>query len=89
MPIFDISKVALPNPVKRNGKLCYYDLIRRKDVAATPEEEVRQKLIRFLVTQLKVPASMIQVEAPLRFYGEENLENRHRAERNNYADLCY
>ena len=80
MPIFYISKVALPNPVKRNGKLCYYDLIRRKDVAATPEEEVRQKLIRFLVTQLKVPASMIQVEAPLRFYGEENLENRHRAD---------
>ncbi len=80
MPVFDISKITLPKAEKRNGKICYYDLIRRKDVAATPEEEVRQKLIRFLITQLKVPASMIQVEVPLRFYGEENYENRHRAD---------
>ena len=42
-----------------------FDPIRKRDVAATPEEGVRQALIRYLLEVLRVPANLIGVEFSL------------------------
>ncbi len=42
-----------------------FDPIREKLVARTPEELVRQAIIRYLIDSLKVPISLIGVEASL------------------------
>lgn len=48
-----------------------FDPIRRKWVRLTPEEEVRQMLLRDLVDQYHVPAGLISVEFPLKVHGME------------------
>jgi len=52
----------------RQGKLLIFDPVRKKYVAFTPEEWVRQHVIRFLVSQKKVPAMLIKVECELQLY---------------------
>ena len=47
---------------KKNGKMCIYDPFRRKDVALTPEEWVRQHFINFLVTEKSYPPELIANE---------------------------
>ncbi len=42
-----------------------FDPIRKREVAATPEEGVRQALIRYLLNVLGVPANLIGVEFSL------------------------
>jgi hypothetical protein len=42
-----------------------FDSIRKKYIALTPEEWVRQHLINYLVTEKGYPASLISVETPL------------------------
>lgn len=44
-----------------------YDPLRRKDVAATPEEQVRQWFIGVLLNYSGVPAHLMMSEAPLKF----------------------
>ena len=66
---FDISKQRLPVIYKRGGKDCYLDPIRKKLIYITPEETVRQKVISYLIDDLKVPAEMILVEEHLSHYG--------------------
>ncbi len=39
-----------------------YDPIRKKEIVATPEEEVRQKVLQWMIQQLKVPQEQILVE---------------------------
>ncbi len=46
-----------------------YDPIRKRQVAATPEEAVRQAVLRYLIDTLKVPSNLIGVE-----YSLANLE---------------
>ena len=46
-----------------------YDPIRKKYVALTPEEQVRQQTIKFLQQRLKVPADRISVERTLHSLG--------------------
>ncbi|HSQ42905.1 MAG TPA: type I restriction enzyme HsdR N-terminal domain-containing protein [Fibrobacteraceae bacterium] len=41
------------------------DPIRRKEVAATPEEKVRQDLVRWLIEEKAVPQHLIEVECAL------------------------
>ena len=43
-----------------------FDPVRRKYVALTPEEWVRQHFVHYLITHLKVPMSHIAVEKSLR-----------------------
>jgi len=43
-----------------------FDTIRKKYVALTPEEWVRQNFIQFLIQNKKFPASLIAVEAGLK-----------------------
>jgi hypothetical protein len=51
----------------KNGKEEIFDVIRRKFVRLTPEEWVRQHFLHFMVIQLGFPASLIVVEAALKY----------------------
>ena len=42
-----------------------FDPIRKRHVAATPEENVRQAVIRYLIDTVRVPANLIGVEFSL------------------------
>ncbi len=65
----NLSTTKLPNVYKRNGRECYLDPVRKKLIYVTPEETVRQKVISYLISALKVPANMLIVEEPLSHYG--------------------
>lgn len=65
----DFSKQKLPPIYKRHGKECYLDPVRQKLIYITPEETVRQQVISYLLTELKVPVKMIDVEVHLSHYG--------------------
>ena len=49
--------------LEKDGKLTVFDPARKKYVLLTPEEWVRQHVIRFLVTDRGIPLSLIRVEA--------------------------
>ena len=61
-PIFQRYKLKI------DGKTIY-DPIRGKYVSNTPEEEVRQKTLKFIQQRLKVPANRIGVERTLHSLG--------------------
>ncbi|MCL2284196.1 MAG: type I restriction enzyme HsdR N-terminal domain-containing protein [Fibromonadales bacterium] len=42
-----------------------YDITREKNVAETPEEQVRQNLVNWLIEKLNVPESLIKTEFAL------------------------
>ena len=50
------------------NKPLIFDEIRKKFVALTPEEWVRQHVVRFLRTELNYPASHINVEKQLKLH---------------------
>jgi hypothetical protein len=52
-----------------SGKTMVYDALRKKHVLLTPEEEVRQKLIVYLLQAKKVPAGLIAIERGLKING--------------------
>jgi hypothetical protein len=52
-----------------SGKTMVYDALRKKHVLLTPEEEVRQKLIIYLLQAKKVPAGLIAIERGLKING--------------------
>jgi predicted type IV restriction endonuclease len=52
---------------KEAGKHYILDLIRRKYVALTPEEWVRQHFVHYLINDLKYPKSLFKVESGLKF----------------------
>lgn len=54
---------------EREGKTYVFDPLRRRQVALTPEEEVRQKVLYLLVEHLKVPAGLVAVEYSLKVNG--------------------
>jgi type I site-specific restriction endonuclease len=47
---------------KENGNLRIFDEVRKKYVALTPEEWVRQHFIMYLIKEKQVPASLIILE---------------------------
>lgn len=51
------------------GKTVVFDPLRRKYVALTPEEEVRQKILYILVENLSVPSGLVAVEYSVRVNG--------------------
>jgi hypothetical protein len=62
-----MTKLNLPEykfNIKKNsrGKFDIFDLSRKKYVALTPEEWVRQNFIRFLIEEKNYPSSLIAVE---------------------------
>lgn len=52
-----------------NGRTTVFDEIRRKFVVMTPEEWVRQHVVRFLMKDRGFPKSLINVEKMLRVNG--------------------
>ena len=54
---------------QREGKSLVFDPLRRRFVALTPEEEVRQKALYLLVEQLNVPAGLVAVEYSVKVNG--------------------
>ena len=70
----DFTNAKLPPIYKRNGKDCYLDPIRKQLIYVTPEETIRQQVISYLVDILEVPASMIDVEAPLSHFILNNMK---------------
>jgi len=59
LPSFD-TKI-----MKRDGKNVIFDIIRRKYVALTPEEWVRQHFVHFLIEQKGYPRSLLANEVQL------------------------
>lgn len=51
-----------PNIKKVNGRISIFDRLRRRFVALTPEEWVRQHFINFLITERNYPESLIANE---------------------------
>jgi len=59
---------AIDARTKAEGKrTLIFDSIRKKYVALTPEEWVRQHLIHYLITEKGFPATLISVETPLKY----------------------
>lgn len=52
-----------------DGKRLVFDPVRKKYCVLTPEEEVRQKTLYFLVDQLHVPEGLIAVEHAIKLNG--------------------
>ena len=65
----DLSVQPLPSIYRRKGKECYLDPVRKKLVFITPEETVRQRVLSYIMNELKVPMEMISVEDHLSHYG--------------------
>lgn len=53
--------------LQRDGKATIFDSIRKKYVALTPEEWVRQHFIHYLTDCLQYPKSLVSVENGLKF----------------------
>jgi hypothetical protein len=49
-----------------DNKLMIFDNLRKKEILLTPEEWVRQNIIRFLVSDRRFPPSLISVESGLK-----------------------
>jgi hypothetical protein len=56
-----------PKVQKTDGKSTIFDVIRKKYVALTPEEWVRQHLINYFINHLGYPRSLISVESGLQY----------------------
>jgi hypothetical protein len=66
-----MDKLTLPEYSFRirqyeNNKAVIFDPIRKKDVLLTPEEWVRQNLIRFLIEERFFPSSLISIESSVK-----------------------
>ena len=75
--IIDLTKMELPPIYKRNNKDCYLDPIRKKLIFITPEETVRQRVVSYLLNELKVPPEMLMVESHLKHY---KVDSKRRAD---------
>jgi hypothetical protein len=51
------------------NKVAIFDVIRKKFIVLTPEEWVRQHVVRFLIEEKKYPISLINVEKNLKING--------------------
>jgi hypothetical protein len=58
-----------PKISKINGKQFIYDIIRRKNVALTPDEWVRQHFVNYLITEKNYPKERIANEVTVSLNG--------------------
>ncbi|NPA67406.1 MAG: type I restriction enzyme HsdR N-terminal domain-containing protein [Chlorobi bacterium] len=72
-----MQKLNLPQAdlkiTTENGKTKIFDIIRKKYVVLTPEEQVRQEFIHYLINKKNYPKGLLAVEKKLKIY---NLEKR-------------
>ncbi len=64
MPAINILKYDIESKVIE-GKTYIYDFLRKKYLHLTPEELVRQKLIRFLIEERNYPKALCRIEGGL------------------------
>ena len=57
--------------LQENNKTKVFDIIRKKYVALTPEEYVRQQFIHYLINEKKYPKGLLAVEKQLKIYDLE------------------
>ena len=53
----------------RENKPLIFDVVRKKFMVLTPEEWVRQNTIQYLVKELNIPLSLINVEKQIKLHG--------------------
>lgn len=63
LPTFT-AKVA-----EKDGKRIIFDIVRRKYVALTPEEWVRQHFVNYLISEKKFPKELLANEVPIKLNG--------------------
>ncbi|MFT7071366.1 type I restriction enzyme HsdR N-terminal domain-containing protein [Patiriisocius sp. Uisw_017] len=52
----------------RENKPTIFDVVRKKFIVLTPEEWVRQNTIHYLINELQVPLSLINVEKQIKLH---------------------
>ena len=73
----ELKKIKLPAVHISEGKEYYLDPFRKRLILKTPEETIRQKVLQYLLSCVKVPNEMIQVEMLLSKY---DVESKRRAD---------
>lgn len=63
LPTFDVKVM------EKNGKPVIFDPLRRKYVALTPEEWVRQHFTNYLITQKQYPRELVANEITINLHG--------------------
>jgi hypothetical protein len=67
MQLPELSFPSFDYRLRNHGKITQiFDVVRRKYVALTPEEWVRQNLLHFLINYKKFPKSLIAVERKIK-----------------------
>lgn len=61
----DFDKYDVGRTYFKEGKRCIFDPIREILIVETPEEIIRQKFVRYLIEELKVPKNKIELEVPM------------------------
>jgi len=68
--MLSLNLPAFPTKIsKRNGKNVIFDDIRKRYVALTPEEWVRQHFVHFLIDHKNFPASLMANEVSVKLNG--------------------
>jgi len=93
--LLNLDKYKIESYTRGDGSFVLFDPVRKKLVQYTPEEEVRQKFIQYLVHELHVPIEQIEVEKPLTHTrkGEKGradivVYSQFQKEQNSDADAC-
>ena len=66
MTILNLPSINVRTKLQ-GGRVLIFDGIRKKYVALTREEWVRQHLIHYLITEKGYPATLLSVETPLKY----------------------
>lgn len=69
------TRMPLPEIIKNNDRKNYYDPIRKKGIPVTPEETVRQQVLRYLLDVCHIPKEHIISEDSMAHY-EKNANIR-------------
>ena len=70
-----------------NGKPVIFDPVRKKYIALTPEEWVRQHVIQYLKHEKRIPFSLIRSESEIRLYKTRKRFDIAVFDRNGHARL--
>jgi len=73
MKDFEYLKFRPKTTYPRYGKPAYFDPFRKRLIAVTPEESVRQAFIRFLVEELGCPKESLDTEVSISHFKSGNL----------------
>ena len=73
----ELERITLPAVQISEGKEYYLDPFRKRLILKTPEEVVRQKVLQYLLSCVKVPKELVQVEMLISKY---EVESKRRAD---------